>query len=284
VQAPSTLLDASVRISVLEPLRTVNAALLELLRSFTTEDWHRPTIHPDRNVKELTAHLLQTTLNRISIARDGYLVPPEKPVADLADLIAMIQETNRRFMTATRWVSPRILMELLETYDQELVSVFERLEPDAYGLGVAWAGEVVSRNWFDIAREYTEKWHHQQQLRDATGRQPLYQSALLTPVLETFARGLPFAFRSQRPRDGTSVAVSVTGPVDLDWTVRRIGGAWSLWSGTDPTAETRVSLSADTAWRVWTKGMSPAAARASMRISGEATLAEPVAHFVAIMA
>jgi hypothetical protein len=124
-------------------------------------------------------------------------------------------------MTAMRWVSPRILIELLAIYDREMVAGFARLDPDAPGIAVAWAGETVSRNWFDIARMYTEKWHHQQQLRDATGRPPLYQSELLTPVLETFARGLPFAFRSRTAKDGTRVSVTVTGPVQL---TGRFGG------------------------------------------------------------
>ena len=35
---------------------------------------------------------------------------------------------------------------------------------------VAWAGESESENWFDVARDYTERWHHQQQIRDAVGR------------------------------------------------------------------------------------------------------------------
>ncbi|MEJ7682555.1 MAG: hypothetical protein WKG06_32810 [Segetibacter sp.] len=28
-----------------------------------------------------------------------------------------------------------------------------------------WAGEKKSKNWFHIAREYTEKWHHQMSSR-----------------------------------------------------------------------------------------------------------------------
>ena len=26
---------------------------------------------------------------------------------------------------------------------------------------VSWAGEEESTNWFDTAREFTERWHHQ---------------------------------------------------------------------------------------------------------------------------
>jgi uncharacterized protein (TIGR03083 family) len=283
VPPPSIHLDAAVRIPVVDPLRRVNDALLDLLRTFTAEDWRRPTVHPDRNVKDLTAHLLQGSLNRVSIVRDGYRLP-SGPIANIEDLIALIQRNNREFMTAMRWVSPRILIDLLAVYDREMVAGFETLDPDAAGIGVAWAGEAVSRNWFDIAREYTEKWHHQQQLRDATGRPPLYESALLTPLFETFARGLPFAFRSREAKDRTRVSVAVTGPVTLGWTLQRIGGRWSLWSGTDPDAPSSISMPADIAWRVWTKGVTPDEAHAKMEVSGDETMAAAVANFVAIMA
>src|SRR6266404_459693 len=122
-------LDAAVRIPVLEPLRTVNDALLDLLRSFTAEDWQRPTVYPDRNVKDLTAHLLQGSLNRVSIVRDGYRLPTAT-IASIGDLIASIQRNNREFMTAMRWVSPRILIDLLAIYDREMVAAFEALDPD----------------------------------------------------------------------------------------------------------------------------------------------------------
>jgi uncharacterized protein (TIGR03083 family) len=261
----------------------VNDALLDLLRSFTADDWRRPTVHPDRTVKDLTAHLLQGSLNRVSILRDGYRVP-SGPITGIEDLIALIQRTNREFMTAMRWVSPRILIDLLAIYDREMVAAFKALDPDGAGIGVAWAGEAVSRNWFDVAREYTEKWHHQQQLRDATGRPPLYESTLLTPVFETFARGLPFAFRSREAKQGTRVSVAVTGPVSLGWTLRRGGDAWSLWSGTDPHAEASVSMPADVAWRLWTKGVTRDEARAKIDIRGDETMLPPITSFVAIMA
>jgi len=277
------LLDATVRIPVLEPLRRINDSLLDLLRSFTAEDWRRSTVHPDRNVKDLTAHLLQTTLNRVSIDRDGYRLLSGS-IASIEDLIALIQRENREFMTAMRWVSPQILIELVAIYDREMVAGFERLDPDGAGIGVAWAGEAVSRNFFVNATTSTEKWHHQQQLRDSTGRAPLYQSEFLMPVLETFARGLPFAFRSRQAKDATRVSVTVTGPVTLNWTLRRIDGRWSLWSGYDPDAEASISMPADVAWRVWTKGMKPDEARARMDVRGDETMVAPLATFVAIMA
>ncbi len=44
------------------------------------------------------------------------------------------------------------------------------LDPDAPALfAVAWAGESQSDNRFDTAREYTERWHHQMQIREGVG-------------------------------------------------------------------------------------------------------------------
>jgi uncharacterized protein (TIGR03083 family) len=254
--ATGTRLDATVRIPVLEPLRHVNAALLTLLDGLAPEDWSRPTVHRDRDVKDLTAHLLHGSLRRVSSLRDGYR-RPAPPIATAEDLVAFIQQDNREFMTGMRRVSPRVLRELIAHYDPDLVALFEAMDPDAPGLGVVWAGEWVSPSWFDTAREYTEKWHHQQQIRDATGRPPLHDPPLLVPALETFARGLPFADRGLEAPEGARISISTTGPASVAWSLRRAAGAWSLWSGADPAAETSIALDADLAWRLWTKGVAP---------------------------
>jgi hypothetical protein len=81
-----TRLDETARIPVLEPLRTVNAALLDLLRAFTAQDWTKPTVHRDRNVKDLTAHLLHGSLRRVTSRRDCYR-PPTPLICGTGDLI-----------------------------------------------------------------------------------------------------------------------------------------------------------------------------------------------------
>jgi hypothetical protein len=73
---PGTRLDSSVPIAVLEPLRRVNAALLDLLDGFDAKDWYRPTVHKDRDVKDLAAHLLHGSMRRVSSLRDAYQPPP----------------------------------------------------------------------------------------------------------------------------------------------------------------------------------------------------------------
>ena len=77
---------------------------------------------------------------------------------------------------------------------------------------VSWAGEARSPVWFDVARELTERWHHQQQIRDAVGADPLTTREFLHPVLDTFMRALPFASRHVTADDGTLWKVEIGGP------------------------------------------------------------------------
>src|SRR4051812_6993524 len=89
---------------------------------------------------------------------------------------------------------------------------------------VAWAGEESSLNWFDVAREYTEKWHHSQQVFEAVGRpSSLLSRRLYRPVLETFLRALPHAFRGVDRPEGTSVRVAVEGEAGGEWWLLRQG-------------------------------------------------------------
>src|SRR5688572_28281518 len=155
--------------------------LLVLLRGLSAEEWSAPTVAGAWTAKDVAAHLLDTALRRLSIQRDGYLRPgPFEPNA-----------ANREWVTAAARLSPRVLIEMMERYGRENAEFLASLDPEAKAQwGVSWAGEEESLVWFDVARELTERWHHQQQIRDATGRAPLHEP-YLAPVLATFVRALP---------------------------------------------------------------------------------------------
>src|ERR1700731_1484988 len=108
----SIQLDSTVQIPVLEPLGVVNRSLLEVLDGFDADDWNCPTIHKDRNVKDLTAHLLHGSIRRVTGMRDGYRSPAARTYSTAEDLTRFIQEDNRVFMNAMVGVSPQILREL----------------------------------------------------------------------------------------------------------------------------------------------------------------------------
>jgi Mycothiol maleylpyruvate isomerase N-terminal domain len=264
--------------------REINAALLDLCSTFSVDDWAKPTIHPDRNVKDLVAHLLDGSLRRLAIQRDGhFLQAPE--IRSFSDMVAFIQQLNREWIVAAKRLSPRVIVDLMMRADEEVAALFSSLEPQApAAFGVAWAGEEWSESWFDMAREYTEKWHHQQQIRDAVGRPGFKERRFLHPVLDTFLRGAPHAYRDMHADDGTMVEIVISGDGGGKWHLVSEADRWTLMRDCPNKPTTTIEIDADSAWRLWTKGLDGQAARAKANILGDENFAAPLFSMVTIMA
>src|SRR3990172_6737966 len=182
-------------IDALSLFPAVNKQLIMLLKSLTTEEWHQPTVLPGRIVKDLASHLLDGSLRRLSACRDNYHVRAPN-IDSYEGLVKHIQELNKTWIEATQRLSPLILISFLELSEQWLYDYFKALNPhDKAAFSVAWAGEVESQNWFDIAREYTEKWHHQMQIRLAVHKPGINTREFFYPVIDIFMRGLSYAYR-----------------------------------------------------------------------------------------
>jgi hypothetical protein len=75
----------------------------------------------------------------------------------------------------------------------------ESLDPFARAIfNVSWAGEETSPNWFDTARELTERWHHQQQIRLATHRPGIMTRELYNPVIGLLCAGFAICVSAHR--------------------------------------------------------------------------------------
>jgi hypothetical protein len=270
--------------------REINGHLLALLRSLAPEDWHRPTGSSQRNVKDIASHLLDGSLRRLSVQQDGYVPPgPPPPFASPRELTDHLHRLNAEWTTATRRVSPRILVQWLETTGEELAALFERLDPFGQALyPVAWAGEDESANWFDIAREYTEKWHHTQQIFEAVGRpSSITARRLFHPCLDTFLRALPFTYRNVQADEGTVLAVTVVGEAGGDWFLVRDSAAWRQVAVASRQATARVSLDQDSAWKLFTKRLDRPTALARFKditFEGDRELGLHVLDMVSVMA
>ncbi len=264
--------------------RELNAALLDLCATFSPDDWAKPTVHADRNVKDLVAHLLDGSLRRLAIQRDGhFLQAPD--MRSFEDMVAFIQQLNREWIIASKRLSPRVLVDLMMRADEEVAALFASLDPQSpSAFGVAWAGEEWSESWFDMAREYTEKWHHQQQIRDAVGRPGFTERRFLYPALDTFMRGAPHAYRSTRAEEGTTIAVVIRGEAGGKWHLVCDGDRWLLVTDCPNEPTTTIELETDDAWRLWTKGIARDVARSKAIVQGDASLAEPLFTMVTIMA
>ena len=147
---------------------------------------------------------------------------------------------------------------------------------------VSWAGPEPAPVWLDTAREYTERWHHQQHIRDAVRRAGLTEPRYLQPVLATFVRALPFAFRGIEAPTGTAIRLVVAGAAGGSWTLRRKASEWSLRVDNGEPSAATVETDQDTAWRILTKALSRGEARTRAHLSGELRLAERVLETVAI--
>lgn len=172
-------------------------------------------------------------------------------------------------------LSPRLITDLLEVTGAWVAGLMESLPPHAKAVfAVSWAGESESQNWMDIGREYTERWHHQMQIRDATSRPlALLQPRWMTPLLDMSVRALPYSYRDVVAAAGTSLTLIIDGDTAGTWTLTRDDRAWRIGSGTPGHADAVIRVSADVAWRMLYNAPFD---RAGVRIEGDAALAAPL--------
>jgi uncharacterized protein (TIGR03083 family) len=257
------------------------AALLDLLESLDPPAWERETVCTGWAVRDIAAHLVGDDLGLISRSRDAY-----RPVwGDAEDLLSFVNRQNAEWVQATRRLSPAVLTTLLGVGGRETQRYFESLDPFATGGPVSWAtGDEPAPVWLDLARELTERWHHQQQIRDAVEASPLTDPRIVRPVLATFVHAIPWTFRAVDRPVGTMVTLLVSGESGDAWSIVREGGAWRLYDGRPTTASAEVELTQDDFWRLVTKAMTPAIAEARARLSGDLELGRQLLTTVAIIA
>src|SRR5215203_912868 len=259
--------------------------LMTLLRGLGPADWLKPTACALWSVKDIVAHLLDTCLRRLSFGRDRLDPMPSRPITSYADLVAYLNQLNAEWVGAMRRVSAPTLMALLDLAEPQLHAYLASLDPDApASFGVAWAGEDRSLNWFDLGREYTERWLHQQQIREAVGAPVLHQRHWLHPTLDIFVRALPFTYRSFETQRGTAVRLEITGDAGGVWTLARGPSGWELFTGSATSPSAHVTMDQDVAWRLFSKGLHPERARLEVRIQGDERLGRPMLGALGVMA
>lgn len=255
--------------------------LLGLLSGLSEQDWVRATPCPEWTVKDVALHLLGDDIGLLARGRDKdttSLLPPGP------DLVSRINAQNQLWVEAARRISPRLLCDLLEHTGHQVIDYFKSLSLMETNGVVSWAGSDPAPVWFDLAREYTERWHHQQHIREAVQQPGLTEATFLRPVLETFVRALPWTFREVSAAEGTAVALQVTGDAGNQWLLVRQEQKWSLFTEHASAPITVVTMKQETAWRLFTRGMAKEQAMKDASIEGDKTLAEVLFETVAIIA
>jgi len=273
----------------LRPIQTLalfaptRQALKELLGALSPRDWELPTACASWCVKDVAAHLLAGDLGILSRRRDSYSIPGVPAPRDYNELVALINALNDAWVMAARRLSPRVLVDLLAWAGPQVEDYFGTWEPDAPGYPVDWAGPGPAPNWLDLAREYTERWHHQQQIRDAVGRPGLKEARYLHPVLDAFVRALPHSFRDVAAPAGTTVLVRITREGGGDWFVVREATGWGLYLDVQTPPAAAVHVADDDAWRLFTKGLRGEEALRRVKVEGDPALCRRVLSTIAIL-
>lgn len=265
-------------------LRRVDEKLIDLLRSLSASEWDAQTVAGRWKVRDVAAHLLDTVVRKLSLVRDSWYVETDTPRSP-AEVAALVNRLNDEGVRVYRRLSPPVLIDMMKIACEQSAGFHESLDPfGPAAFGVSWAGEAESLNWFDTARELTERWHHQQQIRLATNRPGIMTPDLYHPVLDCFLRGLPHLYRNTDAREGTVLLVEIWGECGGQWFLSRAEDRWELVKEPTATPVAHVTIPQELAWRVFTKGIDREKARTQIQIEGDAQLAKLVLELTAIVA
>ena len=257
-------------------------ALLKLLSSLSADEWQKPTVCPGWCVQDVALHLLGAEVGNLSRRRDGHVVTAS--ITSWDELVVWLNDFNEAWVQTARRMSPRLLIDLLEVTGLQMCAFFRTLDPYALGGAVEWAGPDPAPVWLDLAREYTERWCHQQQIRDAVGQPGCLQPRYLTPVLATFMHALPQTFRDTPAAAGTVVTLTVRGASGGQWSVRQEAGTWQLYEGTLDRCDAEALVDEEIIWRLCTQGLSQEQIQRQVILRGDQVLASKIGEIVSIIA
>ncbi len=243
--------------------------LLSLLTSLAGAQWAAATVAPEWSVKDIALHLLDVDLSWVARGRDQHRAGHIPVPADHERFVRRLAERNQRWVDATRTLSPRLVTDLLQWSGAQLDAYLGTIDL-AGPSSVYWAGQVPL--WFDLAREFTERWVHYRQILEAArpGGRDEPPDEYLPLVLRTFVWGYPHQYRARAP-DGTAVAVEVPGVGA--WVLTRAAAGWSLDEGAASAPAARLRMDGEAAWRLLTGAPYDAG---QVQLSGDPALAGPL--------
>lgn len=268
------------RIDVRDEFVRCRTRLLELLDDLAPGEWERPTAAAPWTVRGLAAHLLGDDLNRLSRSRDEHTGDGPRPGESLP---AFIHRINDEWVRATARISPAALVAMLRTTTPEVLEFWASTDLDRYGEPVTWVHPDPAPVWLDCARDFTEYWVHQEQIRDATGRRAAGAPEETHAVLDTFLRAVPLTLDDRSWPRGAGLVVQVDGAGGGSWHWRYDGDGWRPAPG-PPEPATVVRFDApDPLWRLCTRMLTPEQAGRLADVTGDRDLADRFLRIVSVI-
>lgn len=274
-----------IEIETLHLFTKIDFELIELLKSLSPNEWSCQTIAKLWTVKDIASHLLDGNLRALSVSRDGFEAESPDNINSFQELTSYINNLNNLWVSATKRLSPDILINLLEITNSEYLNHLKTLNLyDKAIYPVAWSGQNSSPNWFHIAREYTEKFLHQQQIRDAIGRQGIMTKELFYPFVDILMYAFPYTFRQIDAINGTVVSIIVTSDIGGIWSIIKTSSGWILDKSQNLNATSVVIINPDTLWKLFSKSLKPEDVLEKVEINGDINYAKHTLEIVAVMA
>lgn len=258
--------------------------LIELLESLTPEEWEAPTVAKLWKVKDVAAHLLDGNIRALSIQRDHYFGEAPPAIDGYESLVGWLNTLNADWVKASKRISPGVMILLHKATGPLVSEYFASLDPFGKAIfSVEWAGEQESHNWMHVAREYTEKWLHQQQIRDAVNKPGIIDSRFFPPFMQAFAYGLLKTYSDTPALPGTVVELCVATEAGGKWYLQK-GEKWRLVNEPSQPPAATVTVDPDTAWKLFSKSLRPADIESKVTIEGNRPLALVALNMVSVMA
>ncbi len=269
---------------ILTQLSAIDELFIKLLHELSPDDWQKSTVAKLWNVKDVVAHLLDGNIRVLSMLKDGYF--GESPTDfSYNGLVTYLNGLNADWVKAMKRVSPQILITLHQLTGPMYNQYYASLNPnDVAPFAVSWAGDTESPNWKHIAREYTEKFLHQQQIRDAIGNTDLLHSKYFTTFLAVFMLGLPHAYRNIDEKVDAVVRVVIPGEFGGSWQIRKLETGWELYEQNDIEPKAIITIPADVSWKLFSKSVRPKDIIEHVSTKGDLILGERALWMVSVMA
>ncbi len=260
----------------------VRGSLLELLPTLGPDQWQAPTAAQPWLVRDVVAHLVGDDLGRLSRSRDSH--PSELPARG-ESLPQFLDRHNAEWVAAAQRLSSRTLTELLTMTSEHIRSFWDAADLAAIGEPVSWAGPEPAPVWLDCARDFTEDWVHQEQVRRALHLPATTDGPMLGAVLDTFMHAIPRTLQQHAPAGAAGRTINIVlhdqdGTADWTWVDR--GKCWTP-TARPATPTATISCSADTWWRLCVRMITPEQARARCRSAGDPQLLTAALQIIAII-
>lgn len=99
-----------VTVETLPLFAPLHQKLLELLRGLSPQEWKQPTVAKQWNVKDVAAHLQDTSIRYVSANIHGYMVSPAGNISTYTKTVTWLNELNGEWVKAMKRVSLAILI------------------------------------------------------------------------------------------------------------------------------------------------------------------------------